>query len=148
MKLNEKRNFCRAIAVPCLDRYLRVSSTFPWQNMNFKVLISRIFETEEDENYNDIWFSDLSKYNSYLYYCLFQLPMRAFCRARLVEREELPRPPAADLPVRGQRLALQRPRAVEENGDRVKVVLTVTLVQHDERRNISVAPNLGRQTSR
>ena len=61
--------------------------------------------------------------------------MRAFCRARLVEREELPRPPAADLPVRGQRLALQRPRAVEENGDRVKVVLTVTLVQHDERRN-------------
>ena len=75
------------------------------------------------------------KYNSYLYYCLFQLPMRAFWRARLVEREELPRPPAADLPVRGQRLALQRPRAVEENGDRVKVVLTVTLVQHDERRN-------------
>ena len=69
--------------------------------------------------------------------------MRAFCRARLVEREELPRPPAADLPVRGQRLALQRPRAVEENGDRVKVVLTVTLVQHDERRNVERCAKLG-----
>ena len=69
--------------------------------------------------------------------------MRTFCAARLVEREELPRPPSADLPIRGQRLAFQGPRAVEENGDRVKVVLTVTLVQHHQWRIDQVSCRLG-----
>ena len=58
--------------------------------------------------------------------------MRTLCVPRLVEGEELPGPPAADLPVGGQGGALEGPRAAEEEGDRLDVALAVTLVQHGE----------------